>query len=61
MTNGFSTNINLALSITPLNLAPYKLLTATKLAETQKDQFQALLLEASQEGLHLLGLCYNIP
>jgi hypothetical protein len=34
---------------------------ATKPVEKQKDQSQALLLEASQEGLHLLALYCNIP
>ncbi|MEZ9673389.1 hypothetical protein [Vibrio lentus] len=43
------------------NLVTYKPLTATKPAEKQKDQSQALLLEVSQEGHHLLALCYNIP
>ncbi|MEZ8393694.1 hypothetical protein AB4252_06840 [Vibrio cyclitrophicus] len=43
------------------NLTQYKSSTATKPTEKQKDQSQALLLEASQEGLHLLALCYNIP
>ncbi|WP_206744144.1 hypothetical protein, partial [Vibrio splendidus] len=43
------------------NLVTYKPLTATKLAEKQKDQSQALLLEVSQEGLHLLVLYCNIP
>ncbi|EDK30155.1 hypothetical protein VSWAT3_02911 [Vibrionales bacterium SWAT-3] len=35
--------------------------TATTTAETQKDQSQALLLEASQEVHHLLALYCNIP
>ncbi|MEZ8404420.1 hypothetical protein AB6C70_16125 [Vibrio splendidus] len=43
------------------NLVPYQVPTATTPAETQKDQSQALLLEAGQEGHHLLALCDNIP
>ncbi|WP_299131047.1 hypothetical protein [uncultured Vibrio sp.] len=44
-----------------LNLTLYKRPIATKPAETQKDQSQALLLEVSQEGHHLLALYCNIP
>ncbi|MFA0035667.1 hypothetical protein AB4423_02875 [Vibrio chagasii] len=43
------------------NLAPYQHSTATTPVETQKDQSLTLPSEVSQEGLHLLALCYNIP
>ncbi|MFA0123192.1 hypothetical protein AB4480_23270, partial [Vibrio sp. 10N.261.45.A4] len=39
----------------------YKSSIATKPAEKQKDQSPVLLLEASQEVLHLLALYCNIP
>ncbi|CDT85717.1 conserved hypothetical protein [Vibrio coralliirubri] len=43
------------------NLTLYKSSTAKEPAEIQITQSQVLLLEASQEGLHLLALYYNIP
>jgi hypothetical protein len=43
------------------NLAACKSLTATEPVEKQKDQSQALLLEANQEEPHLLALYCNIP